>query len=131
MPRLTLKDLEAMQARADLASPGPWYPWHRCSGVEETPNVNEVAGLGWEIVVNRDTGERAWPQPQLRGTFERGHDAYFVAHARQDVPTLVAEVRRLRTALEDIRESHCQDSETAICWCYDKAERALREEEPR
>lgn len=99
MSRLTETDLAAIEAREQQASPGPWYPWHRCIGVKETPDTNEEAGLGWEIVVNRDTGARAWPRPSLRGTFERGQDAYFVANARQDVPALLAEVRRLRQEL--------------------------------
>lgn len=35
-----------------------------------------------------------------RYRFESGHDAVFIAHARADVPALVAEVERLRGEVE-------------------------------
>lgn len=44
-----------------------------------------------------------------------------------DVHQLIAEVRRLRQALRTIRDSECQDSETEICWCYDRSAQALGE----
>ena len=82
-------DLDAIEARANAATAGPWTARHR--HVDCTPNDDESCGLGLEI--------DGPPEAMLRGQFERGADAVFIAHARHDVPALVAEVRRLRTAL--------------------------------
>lgn len=71
---LTDEQLDAMQASADQATPGPW----------------EIIG-GYQYVTGVDV---------VIGAIDEGcirlRDAEFIAHARTDVPALVAEVRRLR-----------------------------------
>lgn len=69
-------DLDAIAARADTATPGPWT-W-----------------LEGEIRGGYDTGiQRPWVADS-----DDDSDGEFIAHARTDVPALLAEVRRLRAA---------------------------------
>jgi hypothetical protein len=84
-------ELEAIEARCDAASPGPWKSfiedrdhWSgddfiRVSDRDEEP----------EMYVSRATAQGL--QPASR------QDLDFIAAARQDVPRLVAEIRRLRS----------------------------------
>jgi hypothetical protein len=75
---MTALDLDAIEQRANEATPGPW-----------TAHAED-------IFYPRDDEDRG-PVSSLLGGGEPGHlaDAEFMAHARQDVPALVAEVRRL------------------------------------
>lgn len=69
-------NLDEIKKRAEAATPGPW-------AAHERAHKNEWALRG--------------PATSAR-TLVR-EDATFIAHARQDVPALVAEVERLREAL--------------------------------
>lgn len=77
-------DLSAIKERYEAAAPGPWK-WnadddmYRCDGLY----------TGRVPVIWHDQG---WVAVELA-------DAEFVAHARTDVPALVAEVERLRALL--------------------------------
>ena len=87
---MTDAELTAIQKRAEAATPGPWiaHPWEDdpecCAGIE--------AASGTEIV-KTDCG--IYP-PEMP-------DAEFIAHAREDIPALVAEVRRLRAEAAEPR----------------------------
>ncbi|QLJ01493.1 hypothetical protein HZZ00_10975 [Streptomyces sp. NEAU-sy36] len=70
-------DLDAIQARANAATPGPWFPH------EDWPG-RVFAESEFNAHVARVTGSNPEANEQ------------FIAHAREDVPALVAEVRRLR-----------------------------------
>lgn len=92
--------LQEIKARADAATAGPWKASHRHGLLTE--NDDESAGLGLEI--------EGPPEAWNRGQFSRGADASFIAHAREDVPDLIAaleasraECARLRAALEKSR----------------------------
>ncbi len=77
---MTDAELDAIRARAEAATPGPW-------GItaDSKPNDFDIAG----------------PEPgDTRGMFWREEDAGFVAHARTDVPALLDEVKRLRALLK-------------------------------
>lgn len=86
----TRLDLDAIEARANAATPGPWCTdsWEIYQGTEY------VAGAEW-------IGEtcRAGEMDDSRA------DAEFVAAARTDVPALVAEVRRLRAELAELENA--------------------------
>lgn len=97
-PGLPEVDLEAMRERARRATQGPWtfrvqtlrhaqYDQH-----DDTVMIGAVAP-GHQI--------RATPRG---GTFPSS-DGEFIAHARQDVPDLIAEVERLRAALAEAGRS--------------------------
>lgn len=72
------KQLAEIKARCDAATPGPWY------------------ADGWA----------AWDD--LENTFvelsDFGADAKFIAHARTDIPALVAEVERLQNENKHLKE---------------------------
>ena len=72
-------DLNAIRKRAEAATEGPWQ-------------VNEhdyCAHKRAALVTNNRT--------YVAKVFAGEADATFIAHARQDVPALIAEVERLRT----------------------------------
>lgn len=77
---MTDEELDAIAARADAATAGPWFPDYdpRDDGADQV--VTERLTIAFMAT------------PKVR--HER--DAEFIAHAREDVPRLVAEVRRLR-----------------------------------
>jgi len=84
-------DLAEIQARADAATPGPWYQGRdKISG--------ESDGEAW---TREDCTD---PEScDLFPTAAREEDAHFIAHARTDVPALVAEVAALRAEIQRLR----------------------------
>ncbi len=88
--RITGERLKEIEARAAAASEGPWIAKMGYSGAERTLFL--VRGDQFDGVLfglGHDEAE----------TTQHEADTTFIAHARQDVPDLVAEVRRLREAL--------------------------------
>lgn len=84
---MTDLDLDAIQARADAATPGPWHLDDEHIGV-------------WTSAVDAPGGAICEPSdPYPRGLNHPLENMRFVTHARQDIPALVAEVRRLRDQL--------------------------------
>jgi len=79
-------DLDAIKKRCEAATKGPWIARHRCFLCSNTDD--EHAGLGLDI--------DGLPTPMLRGMLQRGADAQFIAHAREDIPALVAEIMKLQ-----------------------------------
>ncbi len=78
---MTAEQLAEIKARADRATPGPWT----VNGLEViTGDLIRIAD--YESLGGSDA---EWDQ--------MGHDAEFGAHARQDVPALIAEIERLTT----------------------------------
>lgn len=91
---MTQEELEAIEARANAATPGPWERW---------PDDVD-GGDGWALVSDAD-GEPvvgAHPCP-LEQCADAEADYAFIAHARSDVPALIAEVRRLRSERDALR----------------------------
>jgi hypothetical protein len=78
---MTEDDLQAIEARANAATPGPWQ---LTGGRDE---VYDIIGDGRDVV-----------QQVL------SPDAEFIASARTDVPALVAEVRRLRGICDGVAQ---------------------------
>jgi len=76
-------DLDAIRARYDVANPGPWT-------VVPAPMPGEyVIQDGPEVVAT------------THGLYAAEANAEFIAHARVDVPALLAEVERLRTRIHE------------------------------
>lgn len=77
---MTDADLQAIRERCEAATPGPWFG---CGD-----HIDDCSGK---------------PFAQAVGRFaDRSHDTFcqnneFIAHARQDIPALLAEVERLQT----------------------------------
>ena len=86
-------DLDAIEARVNAATPGPWW-------------VEQVGDFGDKSAVIECVRWRGY-----LNTLHLGEDtptAEFIAHAREDVPALVAEVRSLRAkvaAVEAVEDS--------------------------
>lgn len=81
-------DLEPIKARCEVLGVDPW------STEDPGPYVHTIKGTDPE---GRSYDVGKWLSPQV---------ARFIVHARTDVPALVAEVERLRAALESHREYH-------------------------
>lgn len=78
---ITTEELEQMKERAEKATAGPWY--------------YEIDGDLWadgQVVLSPLLTEHGVNVLNIRKT-----DAQFIAHAREDVPRLVAEVERLQS----------------------------------
>lgn len=87
---LTDDELDAMQARVEAASPGPWTSY--------VEGRDHVAGDSVIRVSENDDEDDLYvlraDENGLRPALAADQD--FIAHARQDVPRLIAEIRRLR-----------------------------------
>ena len=81
-------DLDAIEARANAATDGPWR------------HGNWSDHLGDRRVISG--GDGCYEVERL--DIMRAHDAEFIAHARGDVPDLVAKVRRLTAEAATQRE---------------------------
>jgi len=84
-------DLDAIRARAEAATAGPWRRYETMQA--DTYVLDRRGLLGGGIICG--------------ATYERDN-AEFIAHARADVPVLIAEVERLRTAVAGIEEALIQ-----------------------
>ena len=88
---LTDEALAAINARAEAATPGPWRAPKR---ERLEPVVFFASGDAADViqgVAGNSPGKHIGLSPE---------DAEFIAHSREDVPALVAEVRRLRRLLK-------------------------------
>jgi hypothetical protein len=86
--RITDSELDAMGARAEAATPGPWETIHKYDG-----------GLYSDHVVSPDRRciANINAHPNFGGKpYKAKEIAEFIAHSREDIPRLIAEVRRLR-----------------------------------
>ncbi len=89
---LTDDELEVIAARSAAATSGPWWAW-----------VEGRDGLGGDTFIGRGVDGARHPDLYLStdpGERVSAEDHDFIAHARQDVPALVAEVRRLQGLMD-------------------------------
>lgn len=80
---MTEQELEKIEARANAATPGPWGTG---TGYEQSKRGNYVHDGHRIVCAEQDETDCVLAT----------EDAEFIAHARADVPALVAEVRRLQ-----------------------------------
>lgn len=81
---MTDEELDEIERRCEAARHGPWRSYAEGRDHESGSNF---------IMVGSDDGARS-KDIELSGATVEDQD--FIAHARQDVPRLLAEVRRLR-----------------------------------
>ncbi|MGW1642275.1 hypothetical protein [Streptomyces lavendulae] len=96
---LSEEDLSAIERRVAAATPGPWVGWmesrHGIGGTSFI-QLRTDAEEDDEIYLTRATGGR-----KVVGVdAQTDADIEFIAGARQDVPRLVSEIRRLRAVLD-------------------------------
>jgi len=100
---MTPDELAAIERRAEAATPGPW------SAANEHANFGPEVSAAW--CVSR-VGEPSAKRPDgwmydIAEVYcdDRDHsaDAAFIAHARADVPALIATVRALRAEVATLR----------------------------
>ena len=127
-------DLDAIRARADAATPGPWVAEAYVYGDPEDgygpPQDWQIKTAGWtkhagSVIVSH--------QPYEGGGVNEEADAEFIAHARQDVPDLLAELARLRAANAELQaENMALRGEANLSEILlDRAEAELSERSPR
>lgn len=90
---MTDEELRAIAARCERATPGPWT-----SMIEGRDHPS-----GSSFIMTGAPGSRG-EDIELSGASPDDQD--FIAHARQDVPRLMEEVRRLRTLLGNAGSTH-------------------------
>ena len=98
---LTDAYLDAIEQRANAATDGPW-DYDGCGEISQHFSLPEP----WATVVSTDVACMAYCYGGSAAGAERDEDAEFIAHARDDVPRLLAEVRRLQAADERVRALH-------------------------
>ncbi|ROS28901.1 hypothetical protein EDF22_0632 [Rathayibacter sp. PhB127] len=77
-------DLDAIEERTETIASGPW-------GVDEVPETGEC-----RIIYTGDADEEPASIYAITAGGSTPAEAEFIAHAREDIPALIAEVRRLR-----------------------------------
>jgi hypothetical protein len=86
---MTDKELQDIKDRCRVVTPGPWRSY--IEGRDHTS--------GSDFIMTGEAGARG-NDIELTGATKADQD--FIAHARQDVPRLLAEVERLRRRLEQM-----------------------------
>lgn len=96
-----MERIDEIQARCDAATPGPWeYFDNGFDGeIRSTTGTSRFAGAP-ENICGGEPGE---------GRIDDGPDAQFIAHSREDIPYLLAEVKRLNAVLQDERKEHAEE----------------------
>ena len=90
-------EIAKIEQRADSASPGPWQAFIEGRDHTSGDTIIRMGGLDMSMpdmyVHFSSSGPTTVPVPDA--------DLDFIANARQDIPRLVREVRRLRDLLSD------------------------------
>ena len=86
---ITMEELSAMRARIEATTPGPWTSYFE--------GRDHYAGDSFIQTATQDLYISAEDYAGGGGHFCADQD--FIAHARQDMPRLIAEIERLRKLL--------------------------------
>ena len=84
--------LDQIDARAAAATRGPW---------EETASLDPDGRRS-----NHVTGPGDYDVCEVPRTPQGSEDSFFIAHARQDVPALVAALRAVLAELDRVKDVH-------------------------
>jgi hypothetical protein len=85
-------ELAAIEARVQAASPGPWRSWIEGRDHYGGDDVVSTASGEFYFYVRTYLEDRPIEENRRQSTADQD----FIAHARDDLPRLIAEVRRLR-----------------------------------
>jgi hypothetical protein len=104
-------DLDAIEARANAATPGPWTYDEGCGYVEVPPCGTIEFKPGWERSVHFLARVH---NNHVEGEDGLGFDGAFIANARTDVPALIARVRELEAECERMKTFAAQNFSAMI-----------------
>jgi hypothetical protein len=93
---MTDEELSAIELRCSKATKGPWK-----SFVEDR---DHESGDSF-IMTGIEDGEDIWSKKRGEDIYIQGgtkEDQDFIAHARQDIPKLIEEVRKLKNIVDSI-----------------------------
>jgi hypothetical protein len=100
----TTPDIEGIERRANEATPGPWNIDSHALGIwcpSEKGGETKIFDIrGWGYFTGRGHGALALSAEE--GKRRQTANGDFVAHARTDIPALLAEVKRLRAREEKL-----------------------------
>ena len=103
---MTDEELREIEARAEAATPEPWREGNTGRDdpgwVELDAGEDEGTGIA-QVVNGSGTGRIARARWSWISDDDTRANTSFIAHARADVPALIAEVRRLQSALATAR----------------------------
>lgn len=111
---LTEEQLQAIEARAAAATSPPWH----LEEVDE--DLVEIHADDYTDALNPEGCQNTF------GTLSAGANAEFIRHARQDVPRLLADVRRLRRERDDAYRGLNDWKQTAVV-AHELAERMQKD----
>lgn len=100
---MTEEQLKEIQKRANAASPGPWFDHY--NKIWSQPECERLPD---------DANPVAWTDASHGDTPDRPDDTQFIAHAREDIPALIGEVRKLKALLKKL-EFRGDHSEMTKC----------------
>lgn len=114
-------DLDAIEARVNAATEGPWGVYESGPVIEIAADLKET-GCGYRArrgvcrledePLDNDPTHREWTAEEDWAQVQA--DAKFIAHAPEDIRALLDTVRRLTAVLEQIRHLH-KDSPMGPC----------------
>ncbi len=104
-------NLDEIEARVNAATPGPWTYHDGCGYVEVPPCGAIEFKPGWERSVHFLARVH---NNHVEGEDGLGFDGAFIAHARTDVPALIARVRELEAECERMRTFAAQNFSAMI-----------------
>jgi len=115
-------DLDDIEARVNAATDGPWgfYDGETYADVAADMQVTSPGSYNYREKIARLEDENYWDDgdhedhDDSRAPEQMAANAAFIAHAREDVPALIAEIRRLRDELADARAQALRDA-AEIC----------------
>lgn len=93
---MTEEQLREIEARAAAATQGPWFEQYEYDGGR---TVAMIRSTDTTFCVNRAAHVDGNPCEQMLA------NGIFIAHAREDVPALVAEVRLLQEHIRGLKET--------------------------
>lgn len=105
---MTEQELSEIEQRANLATPGPWHYWHdddwmamNCYGVTTDPCANGPEDDHEKFIAL--TLYQATPLVGIGDGLHHDNTA-FIAHARTDIPALIAALRGAWRKIDELKE---------------------------
>lgn len=129
---MTDDELQAIKARADAATPGPW-------GTFDTDDEVHMCAIGvstnghepwFELNASEDENGHQHvvamtllqsPRYACHASGKWAEDAEFIARARSDIPALLAEVERLKAELAILKPLEITAREYSVGWATQSA----------